>query len=220
MANHCNNFIEFVGPHNKIVELTDYINRMYWSEPSESTLLRLEEMVEPDQQMNYKEIVGARWFEVSTLFLNNEDVLKSDTSSIEEQPDGESCLQLYGDSAWSPVNGLMQILAKKYGLTAVNQYEEGQSFYGRAEVSEDGILTDECYDFWEGVAILDEGDYIERANNEIEAQVFENLGEFLVSDLWNYCPEGLQEEVRSAFFSYISEQEDNELSAKSSTDVR
>ena len=51
-------------------------------------------------------------------------------------------------------------------------------------------MEDESYNYWEGIAVLDPGDYLERARNEFES--YDTEQEFLESDVYKYCPQDLK----------------------------
>lgn len=202
MANSCYNNVTFTGPAENIANLRKLLELFIQLHPDNYVEDSTFDMAGFCEVLQIED-AGTRWLEVN--YYDNTQV---------------DSLNLSGDTAWRPMDKAVQRLCLMYKVSAELEYEEnGDDFKGKDTFDEDGNWIENCYGYWEGMAILEPEDYVERAKSDIDCELFESSEDFFNSSLWNYCPDGLKEEVRSAFFSYISEQEDNELSVKSSTDV-
>jgi len=192
MANNCYNIITFEGDIEKLNKIKDIIT------PLVQQGLNYE---------NYKEL------------FNNEQVFIDDYEDYnfrEEYPkwftpeephilDGQ--LNLYGDSAWTPVTELVGMISHVYKVGATIIYEEqGNNFAGEQIYNEDGIcIVDDEYTYWEWqfkeANFYDEFDF--------SAEYIDDLDEFL--DINNLTDKVDMDKVMEIWNKYHNqEEEENE----------
>jgi len=71
------------------------------------------------------------------------DVFGSRYFHCEFSMEGDNCIYMSGESAWSPVVPFIHLICQKYSLTANGEYEEsGLDFGGFFTIDEDQQLTD------------------------------------------------------------------------------
>jgi len=191
MANNCYNIITFEGDIEKLNKIKDIIT------PLVQQGLNYE---------NYKEL------------FNNEQVFIDDYEDYnfrEEYPkwftpeephilDGQ--LNLYGDSAWTPVTELVGMISHVYKVGATIIYEEqGNNFAGEQIYNEDGIcIVDDEYTYWEWqfkeANFYDEFDF--------SAEYIDDLDEFL--DINNLTDKVDMDKVMEIWNEYHSEEEEED----------
>jgi len=192
MANNCYNIITFEGDIEKLNKIKDIIT------PLVQQGLNYE---------NYKEL------------FNNEQVFIDDYEDYnfrEEYPkwftpeephilDGQ--LNLYGDSAWTPVTELVGMISHVYKVGATIIYEEqGNNFAGEQIYNEDGIcIVDDEYTYWEWQ--FKEGNFYDEF--DFSAEYIDDLDEFL--DINNLTDKVDMDKVMEIWNKYHNqEEEENE----------
>ena len=212
MANPCFNHIVFEGSPENLHSLVEYINNTFWEKPEGviTELLRLEEMVPKESKQPYYHECGSAYFEVLTLEVYS---FRADTNALHQPVELSSDFEkvfLHGESAYTPTVGLTSILCTKFQLTAEHVYEEGRSLYGKATVdAEGGYTNNEFVSFWEGVAVIDPDDYIERAQLDYDDYFDEE--DFKTSEIWKYCPADEQQELLQGFKEHLEPNKEDSL---------
>lgn len=162
MANNCYNIITFEGDIEKLNKIKDAFISL------QETGLNYE---------NYKEL-----FNDEPIFVESYE----DYDFREEHPkwftpeepyieDGQ--LNIYGDSAWTPVTELTGIISHVYKVSSRITYEEqGMNFAGEQEYNEDGVCTvDDEYTYWEWQ--FKQGNFYDEFS--FSAEYMDDLDEFL-----------------------------------------
>ena len=189
MANNCYNIITFEGDIEKLNKLRDIIL------PFIKTGLYYE---------NYKD-----FFANEQVFIDEYE----DYDFSQEHPkwfhpeephilDGE--LNLYGDSAWTPVTEFVGIISHVYKVSARITFEEqGMNFAGEQVYKEEGVcLIDDEYTYWEW--LFKKGDfYDEFAYN---AEYLDDLDEFLDNN--NLTDKVDMDKVMKIWNEYHNEEEE------------
>ena len=193
MANNCYDIITFEGDIEILNKIKDILT------PLTQSGLNYE---------NYKEI------------FNNEQIFIDDYEDYdfrEEHPkwftpeephilDGQ--LNLYGDSAWTPVTELVGMISHVYKVAATIIYEEqGMNFAGEQIYNEDGVcILDDEYTYWEWQ--FKEGNFYDEF--DFSAEYMDDLDEFL--DINNLTNKVDMDKVMEIWNKYHSqeEQEDEE----------
>ena len=191
MANNCYNIITFEGDIETLNKLRDIIT------PLVKTGLNYE---------NYKELFNNE----QTFIDSYEDYDFRDEHPkwfTPEEPiiqDGQ--LNLYGDSAWSPVTELVGIISHVYKVAARITYEEqGSNFAGEQMYNEDGVCTlDDEYTYWEWQ--FKEGNFYDEF--DFSAEYIDDLDEFL--DINNLTNKVDMDKVMEIWNKYHSQEEENE----------
>ena len=191
MANNCYNIITFEGDIEKLNKLRDIIT------PFVKTGLNYE---------NYKEL-----FADEPIFIESYE----DYDFREEHPkwftpeepyieDGQ--LNIYGDSAWTPVTELVGIISHVYKVSSRITYEEqGMNFAGEQMYDEEGVcIVDDEYTYWEW--LFKKGDFYDEF--DFSAEYIDDLDEFL--DENNLTNKVDMDKVNQIWKEYHNEEEDTE----------
>lgn len=109
-------------------------------------------------------------------------------------------------TAWSPCNGFLRLLHKKYGVFVENEYsEQGNDFAGKFIIDEDGEV-DRCYNYREGLYHYDYDYFLMEATNDLEYLSDED--EIPSAEEWlkefPYASKESLEELRELYFDNIS----------------
>ena len=136
MPNHCSNWVSFSGKKEDLQKLHDALRYAESLNPDNYGLIWYETFYAalgldvPSEPTDVYDMFGSKWLDIQQLDL------------------GEISLELFGDSAWSPVMPFVHKLCKKFNLTASGEYEEcGCDFGGFYEIDEDGNLRDNTYNY-------------------------------------------------------------------------
>ena len=191
MANNCYNIITFEGDIEKLNKLRDVIL------PFVTTGLNYE---------NYKDL-----FANEPIFIESyEDYDFSDEHPKwfhPEEPyilDGQ--LNLYGDSAWSPVTELVGIISHVFKVSARITFEEqGMNFAGEQVYNEEGVcLVDDEYTYWEWQ--FKQGNFYDEFS--FSAEYMDDLDEFL--DENNLTDKVDMDKVMEIWNEYHNEEEEED----------
>jgi hypothetical protein len=118
-----------------------------------------------------------------TLFTDDvSDMDEEDWGSKRFTPSAElneDSLIITGDSAWSPMIGLFEMICAEYGVEAELEYDEmGYDFAGKIVWDSEGIVT-ESYDwtYWEKLHLFDKENF--REELAYRAEIYDSYEEFL-----------------------------------------
>jgi hypothetical protein len=191
MANNCYNIITFEGDIEKLNKLRDVIL------PFVTTGLNYE---------NYKDL-----FANEPIFIESyEDYDFSDEHPKwfhPEEPhilDGQ--LNLYGDSAWTPVTELVGIISHVFKVSARITFEEqGMNFAGEQMYDEEGVcILDDEYTYWEWQ--FKEGNFYDEFS--FNAEYMDDLDEFLETN--NLTDKVDMDKVMEIWNEYHNEEEEED----------
>jgi len=180
MANHCYNFVEFIGDPSSLHKLNkrleriskqqlkeDYLDKglpvpgykqdVVWLNGSNTHELLFKK--QPTSNFDVYEEYGSKWFECN--FQYNEE---------------DDNLTIQGDSAWSPMLPLFSSLCKKYKVRCAGNYaESGMDFAGEFEIDTDGYLEDNEMTYRKYEAKNNPESFWDQVIYEIEEGYFESL---------------------------------------------
>lgn len=180
MANHCYNFVEFVGPADtlhkinkrleKIVKeqikenytdkglpVPSYKEEIAWINGANAHELLFKK--EPSGNFDVYDLYGSKWFEC--YFQYNE---------------GDEHLIMQGDSAWSPMLPLFEKICKKFKICCAGNYaESGMDFAGEFTIDPEGIETHDQMTYREYEAENNPNFYWEQVIHEIEEGYYTSL---------------------------------------------
>jgi hypothetical protein len=122
MANNCWNWVEFSGENcPQITARIEKFNAEEYTVDAYRALLPDGVELSDDQIMND----NPKWL------------------SIEHYDDFDDSLTFYGDSAWNPPSGLVQLICKYWNVSARVEFEEcGNDFGGFEKYNEQGCLVE------------------------------------------------------------------------------
>ena len=191
MANNCYNIITFEGDIETLNKIKDVFTSLL------STGLNYE---------NYKDL-----FANEPIFTESyEDYDFRDEHPkwfTPEEPyieDGQ--LNIYGDSAWTPVTELVGIISHVYKVSSRITYEEqGMNFAGEQEYGPDGVCTlDDEYTYWEWQ--FKQGNFYDEFS--FSAEYLEDLDEFLDNN--NLTDKVDMDKVMEIWNEYHNEEEEED----------
>ena len=136
MANYCSNWVSFSGKKEDLQKLHDALRYAESLNPENGGLIWYETFYAalgldvPSGPTDVYDVFGSKWLDIQELDL------------------GVISLELFGNSAWSPVVPFVHKLCKKFNLAASGEYDEcGCDFGGFYEIDEDGNLKDDTYNY-------------------------------------------------------------------------
>ncbi len=147
MANHCYNFVQFVGSPSSLHKLSKRLERITKQQIKEEYLDKglpvpayKQEVVwlngsnahellfkkQPQSNFDVYDEYGSKWFDCYFQYNEHDDYLS-----------------MQGDSAWSPMLPLFSSICKKYKVTCEGNYaESGMDFAGEFVMDIDGNIED------------------------------------------------------------------------------
>tara|TARA_R110002020_G_scaffold252173_1_gene465963 strand:- start:473 stop:1216 length:744 start_codon:yes stop_codon:yes gene_type:complete len=191
MANHCYNTIQIVGENKTIKKLKKKIDRYeetnFFNEFGD---LILDKKFDPEEKRDGYEY-GTRWFDFD-VDLDDKNISK----------DNLICLNLSGDSAWSPPEKLIEEICKKYKVSAEMWYEEGgNDFMGETKFFwKDDVLKkeEECYSYREGMYKL---------SDNWHENTYEDIEDGLYSLIHNGDESYFYDQLCNLYEEYVSEKD-------------
>ena len=180
MANHCYNFVDFIGEPSSLHKLNKRLERITKQQLKQEYTdkgLAIPSYMEDTAWINganahqllfkkenqgnfdvYDEY-GSKWFECH--FQYNED---------------DNNLTMQGDSAWSPMLPLFSKICKKYKVNCEGNYgESGMDFAGEFVMDQDGNIEDTQMTYKQYEAKNNPDSFWEQVIFEIEEGYFESL---------------------------------------------
>ena len=189
MPNWCYNSIEISGEKDKIKRI--------------KTILDLRE-----DDYFFKPLLGeapkATWYDSNINNLGTKWDVSVGKECLSESDDyiNFSC-----ESAWSPPVAGMVNVCKKYGVDCVMNYEEsGGDFYGRTTIKSDGTLTEQDYEYREGMYVLDNEWFWENLTGNDMEYLTENIQDEMEGDSTYTIKDFVDGE-----FSYVTDKDKKEI---------
>lgn len=121
---------------------------------------------------------------------NYKTLFTEDVSDMDEQDWGSkrftpSCemyddeLVITGDSAWSPMIGLFEMVSVEFGVEVDLSFEEmGYDFAGKISWDTNGIIMEnEMWTYWEKLSLFDQENFWEELS--YRAEIYDSLDEFM-----------------------------------------
>lgn len=136
MPNYCSNWVTFSGKKENLQKLHDALRHAESLNAENDGLIWYETFYAalgldvPSEPTDVYDMFGSKWLDINDMEISG------------------FSLEITGASAWSPVVPFVQLLCKKFNLTAEGEYcESGCDFGGFYRVDENNNLKDDTYNY-------------------------------------------------------------------------
>lgn len=187
MANHCNNWIHFMGSKESLEKIEKALETYHKFSHFNNWVDSMIEFTPPkDDNRDYYHY-GTRWFE----FTSNND--------------GDGSLFVDGQSAWSPPLEMTRSLCEHFGVIAKHEYDEmGNDFGGFIRIDERGhVVEQQEYSYNEWRYMEDADSYLDNLCYDIEHdELYESLEELMEDN--KFLSKEYKADLEKAWYKYKS----------------
>lgn len=136
MANYCSNWVFFSGKKEDLQKIHNALRHAESLNAENDGLIWYETFYAalglevPSEPTDVYDMFGSKWLDINNMEISG------------------FSLEITGASAWSPVTPFVQLLCKKFNLTAEGEYcESGFDLGGFYNIDEDGNIKDDMYNY-------------------------------------------------------------------------
>ena len=206
MANHCYNWITITGNKDSLKEL---IKKCEQPEVEKETLFystfhklfpltnKFYPGAHEDDHFDVYEEYGSKWFDLGC-----------------DHDEDWSYVNIWGDSAWSPVEALCQKLSAAYGVDIRIEYEEPGCDFGGYSEYENGVqIADACWSY-RAYQYQDDVDlFMERLEDDVHMDYWEDIEDFKTNDTecWEMMSDIHKNELLRIFEEYATKPSQEEI---------
>jgi hypothetical protein len=194
MPNWCSNSIVITGDKEKIKK----IKRVLQTRDTKDTNTGVFQiLVGRDENLSESQFENGAWYQHNIDRFGCKWDIDYDESNIDT--DGDECITMSPQTAWSPPDGFCRLLSQQYGVDVQLEYSEpGCDFAGRLLTYGDGREEEsESYEYLEGLYFIDEDLFWMEVQNNLEYEFCEDE------------PREVKEWMED--FHYVDEKHHNEL---------
>lgn len=161
MPNWCSNSIIITGDKDKIKKIKRVISTM------DNTDRVFQALVGRDENLSEAEFENGAWYNSNINRFGCKWDVDYDTCNFDLE--GDDCITMSPETAWSPPEGFCRLLAEQYGVDVVLEYSEpGCDFAGRLSITADGEEDAENYGYLEGLYNIDEDWFWQEVQSNLE----------------------------------------------------
>lgn len=187
MANHCNNWIHFMGSKESLEKIEKALETYHKFSHFNNWVDSMIEFTPPkDDNRDYYHY-GTRWFD----FTSNND--------------GDGSLFVDGQSAWSPPLEMTRSLCEHFGVIAKHEYDEmGNDFGGFIRIHDNGYIAEQQeYSYNEWRYMEDADSYLDNLCYDIEHdELYESLEELMEDN--KFLSKEYKADLEKAWYKYKS----------------
>jgi hypothetical protein len=172
MPNWCSNSIVITGDKDKIKKIKRVLETMDTKNDNIGVFQTLVGRDENVSSSQYNE--GGAWYNSNMDRWGCKWDINWDDSNIDT--DGDECITMSPQTAWSPPEGFCRLLSQQYGVDVQLEYSEpGCDFAGRLLIYGDGREEEsESYQYLEGLYFIDEDLFWMEIQNNLEYEFEED----------------------------------------------
>ena len=187
MANHCNNWIHFMGSKESLEKIEKALETYHKFSHFNNWVDSMIEFTPPQDDNRDYYHYGTRWFE----FTSNND--------------GDGSLFVDGQSAWSPPLEMTRSLCEHFGVIAKHEYDEmGNDFGGFIRILDNGYIAEQQeYSYNEWRYREDADSYLDNLCYDIEHdELYESLEELLEDN--KFLSKKYKDDLEKVWYKYKS----------------
>lgn len=201
MPNWCSNSIIITGDKDKIKKIKRVISTM------DNTDRVFQDLVGRDENLSEAEFENGAWYNSNINRFGCKWDVDYDTCNFDLE--GDDCITMSPETAWSPPEGFCRLLAEQYGVDVVLEYSEpGCDFAGRLSITADGEEDAENYGYLEGLYHIDEDWFWQEVQSNLEYE-FDDEPRSLEGWLedFDFVSDKCKEELKSLYEEAREQQE-------------
>jgi len=161
MPNWCSNSIIITGDKDKIRKIKRVLSTM------EDNTRVFQTLIGRDETLSESEYENGAWYNSNINRYGCKWDVDYDTCNFDLE--GDDCILMSPETAWSPPEEFCRSLAQQYGVGVVLEYSEpGCDFAGRLLITEEGIEESESFDYLEGLYNIDEDWFWQEVSSNLE----------------------------------------------------
>jgi hypothetical protein len=164
MPNWCSNSIIITGDKDKISKIKRVLSTMDKAGDDNRVFQTL---IGRDETLSESEYENGAWYNSNISRFGCKWDVDYDTCNFDLE--GDDCITMSPETAWSPPSEFCRSLAEQYGVGVVLEYSEpGCDFAGRLTITEDGFEESESYGYLEGLYNIDEDWFWQEVSSNLD----------------------------------------------------